>query len=194
MFDSRKKLIVPDLLTDVQHRNGRINLSKSVVASYRFDRITDDVIPNRFLEKTGYNDLIFINEKFQKIEGVNNTLISNASGSKGTTEYSSIVVNPASPPSSVANTKIEFSSFLQNSSPFKGRTIQLGEKSFLANYYFSYRPENYSSNILTRFNQKSLKIGSPTPHVAKITVDNSVELRFCHEVSIIPSVWKILYL
>ena len=172
MFDSRKKRIVPDLLSDIQHRDGRINISRDVIANFVFDRIADDVIPNRYLENDGLNDLVFFNEKFQKIEGVNNALIINASGSDGS--FSRAVVNPASPPSSVANTAIEFSSFLTNSSPFKNKTITLGDKSFVTNYYFSYRPENYSSKILTRYNPRSLSIGTSASHIAKISISGSV--------------------
>tara|TARA_Y100001970_G_scaffold179795_1_gene218916 strand:- start:7023 stop:22568 length:15546 start_codon:yes stop_codon:yes gene_type:complete len=172
MFDSRKKRIIPDLLSDIQHRSGRINLSKDVIANFVFDRITDDVVANRYLEEDGLNDLIFINEKFLKIEGVNNKLISGASGSDGT--FSRKEVDPASPPASIENTAIEYSSFLTNSSPFKNKSITLGDKTFAANYYFSYRPENYSSKILTRYNARSLSIGTSSPHIAKISISGSV--------------------
>ena len=83
MFDSRKKLIVPDLLTDVQHKSGRINVNKSVIANFVFDRMTDDVLANRYLEADGLNDIIFFNERFEKIEGLTNEIMTNASGSDG---------------------------------------------------------------------------------------------------------------
>ena len=177
MFDSRKKLIVPDLLADVQHRNGRINVSSSVIANFVFDRMTDDVLSNRYLEKNGLNDIIFFNEKFEKIEGLDNKLYLNASGSDGRliNGNNPSEIDPTSPPSSIENTKIEFTSFLTGSSPFTSRNIALGDKTFLANYYFSYRPENYSSKILSRYNSKSLKLSAGSPHVAEISVNSNIK-------------------
>lgn len=175
MFDSRKKRIVPDILADIQHRSGRINVSADVIASYVFDRTIDDIIPNRNVEKTGANDIIFFDQDFNQIKGEYNTLISNATGSDGT--FSREVVNFTSPPDSVANTSLKFSSFLTGSSPFKNSIVTSGDKSFRANYYFSYRPEGYSSKILTRFNPRSLAIVTGSAHVAKISISGSIPFK-----------------
>jgi hypothetical protein len=330
MFDSRKKLIVPDLLTDVQHKSGRINVNKSVIANFVFDRMTDDVLANRYLEADGLNDIIFFNERFEKIEGLTNEIMTNASGSDGEFPRQSIgastrstailtvtngslihgmtasqkitltstdgtivdyfisntangsagsghVANlgivtsgatldsgktasltlgavgiaigfnlgaPLAPgidqaeflgllkaaiehanghngkiivgsaPSAAntpqtlsltqtvggfsgneeitnnitnisvtsftrrkytENTSIDFKSFLVSNSPFKSRKMEIGDKSFFTNYYFSYRPENYSSKILTRYNPRSLSLQGSSPNVAEISVGSHIK-------------------
>jgi len=179
MFDSRKKRIVPDLLADVQHREGRINVSRNVIANFVFDRFVDDAVQNRYLEDDGLNNIVFINQKFQKIEGVKSSLVFNASGSDGAmnTYIVSASSDADSVPNNVDNMSVQYSNFLSNISPFISKQVTVDGKSFVANYFFMYQPENFSSKILTRYNPRSLELLSAAPHIAELCVSSSIPFR-----------------
>ena len=70
MFDIKKKIIVPDVLKDIQHRSGRINLSDGVLANFVFNRTTSNAIANRSNKKESnekINDIIFFDDSFDNV-------------------------------------------------------------------------------------------------------------------------------
>ena len=66
MFDIKKKVIVPDVLRDIQHRQGRINLSEGVIANFVFNRTALNNVTNRsnsIINFERISDIIFFDNK-----------------------------------------------------------------------------------------------------------------------------------
>ena len=65
MFDIKKKKILPNVLKDIQHREGRINIKDSVIANFVFSRTVSGIIPNRAPENNDkIDDILFFNDTF----------------------------------------------------------------------------------------------------------------------------------
>jgi len=62
MFDVKKRRIIPDILSEIRTKEGRLDLKSAVMANYRFDNTKNTLIINRSNHSSGTSDLYLFDD------------------------------------------------------------------------------------------------------------------------------------